>query len=123
MYIVDLQAGTSIMTYDNASTAELTCEMSGYAPPNSLLKWYRGNTMLYGDEKYSVVYRDNPNSSSQIQRGSGLESSVLGVLVVSDPVEEDSGTYHCRIEGYNLEAEVQLQVKSECVTKIVYPVY
>ena len=109
---------------------ELACEMSGYAPPNSMLKWYQDNTLLSNDSKYTVLYRDNPDSSSSIQRGSGEESSVLGVLVVSNPIEEDSGTYECRIEGYNLQAEVHLQVQSElgifchpCSTKHVHADY
>lgn len=98
--------------------AELTCEMSGYAPPNSLLNWYHGDVLLFNDSKYTVLYRDNPDSSSFIIRGSGQENSILGVLVVSDPVEEDTGTYHCRIGEYDLEAEVQLQVQSELGIKI-----
>ena len=72
--------------------------------------------MLSDGGKYTVVYRDNPDES--IQRGSGTENGVLGVLVISNPVEEDSGTYHCRIDGYNLEASVQLEVQSESGVKV-----
>lgn len=115
MHVVQLEPGASVMVYDNASTAELTCEMSGYAPSNSLLKWYREDTVLSNSSKYSVLYSDSPSSLSYIQRGNGEESSVLGVLVIVNPIEGDSGIYHCRIDGYNLQAEVQLQVESEYI--------
>ena len=120
---VYLKSVASVITYNNVSATELTCAMSGYAPPNSFLKWYRGSSVLSDGGKYTVLYRDNPDES--IQRGSGMENGVLGVLVISNPADDDSGTYHCRIDGYNLEASVQLEVQSEsganvCLSLLCY---
>ena len=94
--------------FDNVSSVKLSCEMAGYVPPVSDLQWFRGNVMIQNNSKFTVLYQDG---SRQARRpDTRAESSVVSVLVITNPGVEDSGEYQCRIVSLGLSDSVQLMV-------------
>lgn len=109
---VHLNANDSITSTTTSPTTELYCDMAGYVPPQSRLRWYRDGTLLENNQKYTTVYRDGQRKAQRDQERGSISSSILGVLVIMSPSVEDSGLYECKIDGYrDMSRSVSLTVK------------
>ena len=84
--------------------------MAGFIPEDSALKWYRNDELVVEDERVTVNYILGKRSAA---RGDTMNvKSTVSVLTFTDPNENDTGEYECRIEGYDLPTQtVQLTVK------------
>ena len=107
-FIVHLIPGNSINTYTNATSVELNCDMAGYVPPDSYLRWYHNNNLIEDTYKYSTIYR--PGRYRAQKGGNTTSKSVLSTLIIRSPTLNDTGKYECRVHDYNLTATVQLNV-------------
>ena len=102
--------GNSTDMYTNATSVELNCDMAGYVPSNTHLRWYRNNSLIEDTNRYSTVYRPG---RYRAQKGRNATSnSVLSVLIIKSPTLNDTGVYECRIADYNLTGTVYLNVTS-----------
>ena len=83
--------------------------MAGFIPEDSALKWYRNGELVVEDERVTVSYTPGKRSAA---RGDTMSvNSIVSVLTFTDPNENDTGEYECRIEGYDLPKQtVQLAV-------------
>ena len=107
-FIVHLIPGNSINTYTNATSVELNCDMAGYVPPDSYLRWYHNNNLIEDTYKYSTIYK--PGRYRAQKGGNSTSESVLSTLIIRSPTLNDTGKYECRVHDYNLTATVQLNV-------------
>ena len=107
-FIVHLIPGNSINTYTNATSVELNCDMAGYVPPDSYLRWYHNNNLIEDTYKYSTIYR--PGRYRAQKKGNTTSESVLSILIIRSPTLNDTGKYECRVHDYNLTATVQLSL-------------
>ena len=113
--------GNSTDIYTNATSVELNCDMAGYVPPNTHLRWYRNNSLIEDTNRYSTVYRPG---RYRAQKGRNATSnSVLSVLIIKSPTLNDTGVYECRIADYNLTGTVYLNVTSLLPTVTCMLVY
>ncbi len=72
--------------------------MAGFIPDDTTLTWYINDQLVSVDSRVSVSYRDGSFLS-----GRGFETlnkSVESILTFEPPQLTDSGTYECRIIGY-----------------------
>ena len=113
LYVVHLNTiHPTVNSTTTSPAAELSCDMAGYVPPQSSLRWYRNGVLLTNSGRYSIVYR-NGLRIAQKDGSNGTSRSILGVLVISPPMVQDSGQYQCRVEGYHhLTRSVRLTVKN-----------
>ena len=99
MSTVHLTTNSSeVTTLDNETSVELSCDMAGFIPVDTALTWYMNNQQVSVDNRVSVSYRDGSFLSG---RGfKNINKSVESILSFKPPQLTDSGTYECRIIGY-----------------------
>ena len=101
------------MTLDNASSVEISCEMSDYIRPGNQLQWIKdGQLIVSGQNRRTITFT---NGTRKGQFGSNtIGPSRLSTLTISNPVRSDSGTYTCRVIAANESVDIQLQVQDTC---------
>ena len=98
------------MTLDNASSVEMSCEMSDYIRPDNQLQWIKDGQLIVSGQNRKTITFTNGTRDGQIG-GSTIGSSRLSTLTISNPVLSDSGTYTCRVMAANESVDIQLQVQ------------
>ena len=83
--------------------------MAGFVPPISDLQWFRNGMMLQNTSDYTIL-NEGGSRSALLPGSTQIGSSVLTVLMISEPQVEDSGEYQCRIVSLDMSESVQLTV-------------
>ena len=102
---------------DNITSVELSCDMAGFIPEDTALKWYKNNTLISSNSRVTVSYRNGLRKSF---REFGFPvNSTEAVLTFTPPQTTDSGTYECRISGYEFlpKQEIKLIVQTSVKSK------
>lgn len=92
--------------YSNTTYVELSCDMAGFIPEETALKWYKDQELVTEDDRISVTYRNGSRLSSN--GITMISKSVESVLTLKPPIKtEDSGKYECRISNFeNLPKQI-----------------
>ena len=107
VFVVHLDPGSNITVYDNITSTELTCDMAGYIP-NDSIQWYKDGALIQTNSKYSFDMRKGLRHANK-----GLRmNSTVSVLIISWPDTSDNGEYECKVPGHDeLARTVQLTVR------------
>ncbi len=104
---MDIQAVTT-----GTERVELSCEMTLFIREDEDLQWLKGGQLITsGTDRYTVTYRDGTPSASQ-KGGNQFLPGRVAVLTISNPEEDDSGTYTCAVAGTEESIDFQLSVVS-----------
>ncbi len=106
-------------TLDNASSVELSCDMSAYIRPDNQLRWFKDDQLVAVDEDRRQITYMNGTKLGQFGR-LGFQPSRVSVLTISNPTLSDSGTYTCRVMGTRESLDIELLVESSGETNILY---
>ncbi len=103
---------TQVVVNDRESEVQLSCEMTLFIREDEDLQWFKdGQLIRSGTNRYTVTYRDGSPGTSQ-KGGIQLLPGRVAVLTISNPEEDDSGTYTCAVAGTDQSIDFQLIVVS-----------
>ena len=100
----------SVMTLNNASSVEMSCEMSDYIRPDNQLHWIKDGQVIVSGQNRGTITFTNGTRDGQFG-GPTTGPSRLSTLTISDPVLSDSGTYTCHVMEANKSVDILLEVQ------------
>ena len=90
------------VTASNGSSADLSCEFSGYLPHSGAITWENNQgtvEVAVNSTKFSI---EQSSGSGMAQNGSSSPiNSVVSTLTIMSVVLTDAGNYTCRMRGNN----------------------
>ena len=89
------------VTANNGSSADLSCEFSGYLPHSGAITWEnnQGTVVVVTPNRFSI---EQSSGSGMAQNGSSSPiNSVVSTLTIMSVVLTDAGNYTCRMRGDN----------------------
>ncbi len=103
---------TQVAVNDRESEVQLSCEMTLFIREDEDLQWFKdGKLIVGGTDRYRVTYKDGAPGVSQ-KGGKEFLPGRVAVLTISNPEEDDSGTYSCAVAGTEESIDLQLSVVS-----------
>ena len=72
--------------------------MAGFIPADTALNWYRNDELVPLNDRVTVTYTNGLRRSARGFKTPNASS--LSTLAFTPPETSDSGTYECRITGY-----------------------
>lgn len=115
-----IEATPSNVTVKAGDTLELKCDAYGYLPEYKL-RWFLddGSTEIPSNVGGRYLTEEK-EGDHEAQIGDQMPGpSLLGVLTIKEPVESDSGTYHCgtsKEDAVSVELTVEKGVQNEPVS-------
>ena len=100
---------------DNASFAELRCDMSDYIRSDEQLQWFRDGEMITSGQARRHITFINGNANQGQFGGLSTQSSRVSMLTISNPVSSDTGVYNCHVIGTTENVDIELLIQSSAM--------
>ncbi|XP_064396374.1 uncharacterized protein LOC135343301 isoform X1 [Halichondria panicea] len=106
---------SSVTVMDNASFAELRCDMSDYIRSDEQLQWFRDGEMITSGQARRHITFINGNANQGQFGGLSTQSSRVSMLTISNPVSSDTGVYNCHVIGTTENVDIELLIQSSAM--------